>query len=78
MSQIDENLSLPSRSALSFVVHEQPDTLSDFFDKNDSLKLSPTWQELEIENLIQNKQYKKPAPVYKLCLPKNHRPICIF
>ncbi len=70
LSQIDENLSLPSRSALSFVVHEQPDTLSDFFDKNDSLKLSPTWQELEIENLIQNKQYKKASTRLQTLLAK--------
>lgn len=59
LSKIDPHLSLPTRTVLDFLVKEQPEMLGQFFAKNNSLKLSPTWQELEIENLIQNKQYQR-------------------
>lgn len=57
LSEIDQDLSYASRLALSVMVREQPDILFKFFEKYDSKNLSPTWQELEIENLIQAKKY---------------------
>ncbi len=57
LSQIDQDLSYVSRLALGVLVREQPEILLKFFDKNDSKKLSSTWQELEIENLIYAKRY---------------------
>lgn len=58
LSEIDKDLSYASRLALSVLVREQPEILSKFFDKYDSKNLSETWQELEIENLIQAKQFQ--------------------
>lgn len=59
LAHSDTQLTPTTRLALGMIVRDNPKLLPAFFQKTDSTKLSPIWQELEIESLIQDKQYDK-------------------
>ncbi|UOP04877.2 tetratricopeptide repeat protein [Conchiformibius kuhniae] len=53
----DTQLTPATRLALGLIVRDNPKLLPEFFKQTDTAKLSPIWQELEVESLIQDKQY---------------------
>ncbi|QMT32236.1 tetratricopeptide repeat protein [Alysiella filiformis] len=56
LAKIDSDLSEATRLALSVAVRDNPKLLGEFFSSINTQNLPLTWQELELENLIQNKQ----------------------
>lgn len=58
LADTDTQLNPATRLALGMIVRDNPKLLPEFFQQTDTSKLSPIWQELEIESLIQDKQYE--------------------
>lgn len=58
LAQHDADIRPATRLTLQVVAQTRPQVLTRFFAKTDSDKLSPTWQELEIESLMYNGDYK--------------------
>ena len=59
LAQHDAEISPPTQLTLQVIVQNHPKILTKFFEKTDLTSLSPVWQQLEIESLIHNGDYRK-------------------
>ena len=59
LAQHDAEISPPTQLTLQVIVQNHPKVLTKFFEKTDLNNLSPVWQQLEIESLIHNGDYRK-------------------
>ncbi|WP_369585954.1 tetratricopeptide repeat protein [Kingella oralis] len=59
LAKHDAEISPPTQLTLQVIVQNHPKVLTKFFEKTDLSTLSPVWQQLEIESLIHNGDYRK-------------------
>lgn len=59
LAKHDAEISPPTQLTLQVIVQNHPKILTKFFEKTDLTSLSPVWQQLEIESLIHNGDYRK-------------------
>ena len=59
LAQHDAEISPPTQLTLQVIVQNHPKILTKFFEKTDLSTLSTVWQQLEIESLIHNQDYRK-------------------
>ena len=59
LAKHDAEISPPTQLTLQVIVQNHPKVLTKFFEKTDLSTLSPVWQQLEIESLIHNGNYRK-------------------
>ena len=59
LAKHDAEISPPTQLTLQVIVQNHPKILTKFFEKTDLSTLSPVWQQLEIESLIHNGDYRK-------------------
>ena len=71
LAQHDAEISPPTQLTLQVIVQNHPKILTKFFEKTDLSTLSTVWQQLEIESLIHNQDYRKAQRKLDKLIEKN-------
>lgn len=74
LAGLDAEMLPPTLLTLRLMAQRSPEILNGFFDQTDTRNLSPVWQELEIVNLISNKQNDKAYARLRTLLENNPNP----
>ncbi|MDU1535616.1 MAG: hypothetical protein E6899_12465, partial [Neisseria sp.] len=74
LAGLDAEMLPPTLLTLRLMAQRSPEILNGFFEQTDTRNLSPVWQELEIVNLISNKQNDKAYARLRTLLENNPNP----